>query len=71
MTINASTAPTTEWAGLENVIGRVMHQAVPIDAYDTLIRFPDGEFKVGALLAGEGVVYAMTGSLLNQFVRAL
>jgi hypothetical protein len=58
-TINA---PTTEWAGLENVIGRVMHQAVPIDAYDTLIRFPDGEFKVGALLAGEGVVYAMTGS---------
>lgn len=61
-TISASTAPTTQWAGLEKLIGMVIQRAEtePIGGAN-LINFINGEF-IGTLLASEGVVYAITGS---------
>ena len=61
-TISASTAPTSQWAGLNRLIGRLMQQ-VPLQngTYETLLQFT-GDDVCGILLAsGGGAVYAMTG----------
>ena len=65
--MSASTAPTTQWRELENVIGMIMQQAVTVHAHahDTLINFIVGEFN-GTLLASGGNLWSMTGSLTDS-----
>lgn len=63
--MSASTAPTTQWRELENVIGMIMQQAVTVHAhaYFTFITFTGGGFNGGALLDSGGKLYVMTAPL--------